>query len=176
MKKQAELHLFCGKMAAGKSTLENRPCKIDPGKSPLAIRLAKQLNAVLIVEDHWLANLFPDRITDIPGYIKYSDRLNKTMFEHVTHLLTIGTSVVLDFPANTIKQRALLKNIIQNNNIPHTLHYINTSDEQCKKQLKIRSKDKAEGTAFTTDKAFDEITQYFQAPTESENFNIIEYN
>jgi len=53
---------------------------------------------------------------------------------------------------------------------------LNTSNELCKKQLKERSKSLQEGTAFTTEEEFDEITKYFQEPAESEGFNIKKYN
>ncbi len=161
MSKDPELHLFCGKMAAGKSTL--------------AIELAKKLDAILIVEDHWLENLYPDEITDVSSYIKYSARLNNIISKHVINLLNNGTTVILDFPANTIQQRKSSQSIIKTSNISHTLHYINTSDETCKKQLKKRSKNKPEGSAFTTDIEFDKITRYFQQPTKTEGFNIKEY-
>jgi len=111
MSKQPELHLFCGKMAAGKSTL--------------ALELSQRLNAVLIIEDHWLKNLYPEEIIDIPSYAKYSTRLNKIISKHVINILAAGVSVVLDFPANTINQRNLLKKIIEENNVNHTLHYLN---------------------------------------------------
>ena len=162
MSKQPELHLFCGKMAAGKSTL--------------ALELSQRLNAILIIEDHWLKNLYPEEIIDIPSYTKYSTRLNKIISKHVINVLATGASVVLDFPANTINQRNLLKKIIKENNVNHTLHYLNASNELCKKQLKERSKSLREGTAFTTEEEFDEITKYFQEPAESEGFNIKEYN
>jgi len=162
MSKQPELHLFCGKMASGKSTL--------------ALELSKRLNAVLIIEDHWLKNLYPEEVKDILSYVKYSTRLNKVITKHVINILATGASVVLDFPANTIHQRNLLKVIIKDNYVNHTLHYLNLSDEVCKKQLKERSKSLQEGTAFTTEAEFNEITKYFQEPTESEGFNIKQYN
>jgi len=157
-----ELHLFCGKMAAGKSTL--------------ALELSQRLNAVLIIEDHWLKNLYPEEIIDIPGYIKFSTRLNNIITGHVVNILATGVSVVLDFPANTIHQRNLLKEIIQETNAKHTLHYLNASNELCKKQLIERNKSLQEGAAFTTEEEFDEITKYFQEPAETEGFNIKEYS
>ena len=42
---QAKLIFFCGKMAAGKSTLSRA--------------LAEQEQAVLLVQDEWLSHLFP---------------------------------------------------------------------------------------------------------------------
>lgn len=155
-------HFFSGKMAAGKSTL--------------ARKLALEHNAILIVEDDWLAQLYPEEITDIPTYIKYSFRLKNIISDHIITLLKNNISVVLDFPANTEKQRLWFRTIYEQANVAHTLHYLDVSDEKCKKQLKLRSLDKPAGSAFTTDDEFDLITEYFQPPADNEGFNLIRYN
>ena len=158
---KASLHFFCGKMAAGKSTL--------------AAALAKDTNAVLLVEDDWLSQLYPEEISDIQDYIRYSARLKDILSGHVVSLLSQGVSVVLDFPANTKDQRNWFRSIYEQANAAHTLHFIDVSDALCKRQLKERSKDKPEGSAFTSDAEFDAITKYFQAPSEDEGFNIVRY-
>jgi len=155
------LHFFCGKMAAGKSTL--------------AIDLAKDNNAILLIEDDWLSHLYPEEITDIQKYVRYSGRLKKILSGHVVSLLSLGMSVVLDFPANTKGQRKWFRAIYEQANTLHTLHFVDVSNDICKKQLKERSNDKLEGSAFTSDAEFDAITKYFQAPSEDEGFNIIRY-
>jgi predicted kinase len=84
MSTSAKLILFCGKMAAGKSTL--------------ARDLAVRENAVLLVQDDFLDALFPGEITDIQGFVKCSSRLRNALTPHVCALLSKGLSVVLDFP------------------------------------------------------------------------------
>jgi hypothetical protein len=54
---------FCGKMAAGKSTLSKA--------------LAGQEQAILLVQDEWLSHLFPGEILDIPDYVRCSARLER---------------------------------------------------------------------------------------------------
>lgn len=158
---ETRLHFFCGKMAAGKSTL--------------AVALAKDNNAILLIEDNWLASLYPEEITDIQGYIRYSVRLKNILSGHVVSLLSHGVSVVLDFPANTKEQRHWFRAIYEQANAAHTLHFVDVSDDICKRQLKERSKDKPKGSAFTSDAEFDAVTKYFRAPTEAEGFNIIRH-
>jgi len=155
------VHIFCGKMASGKSTL--------------ASQLAEKHKAVLISEDDWLATLYAGEITDIAEYLKYSEKLKVLITEHISQLLSLGMSIILDFPANTIEQRKWLLEIINKNQTSHLLHYIVASDELCKKQLKQRSKKMPKGSAFTTDSEFDYITKYFQPPGESEGFEMIRY-
>jgi len=159
---EVTLHFFCGKMAAGKSTL--------------ARDIAMKENAILLSEDNWLIHLYPEEIIDISGYIKYSSRLKNILSTHIESLLSHGVSVVLDFPGNTIEQRNWFRALYQKVDVAHILHFIDISNEKCKSQLKERSKDKPEGTAFTSEADFDAITKYFQAPSKDEGFKIIKYN
>jgi len=161
MNNKSTLHFFCGKMAAGKSTL--------------AKTLSERHNAILLVEDEWLSELYPDEITNIPEYSKYSSRLQNLLLNHIKSLLSSGVSVVLDFPANTEHQRNWFRLIFEEINIPHILHFVDINDEECKQQLKIRSKNMPEGSPFTTEEEFDAINKYFQAPLESEGFNIVRH-
>ncbi len=161
MRQPGKLFFFCGKMAAGKSTL--------------AKKIAQQEGVILLVQDEWLDALFPGDIVDIPGFVQYSSRLNKVLTPHLCSLLSQGIGVVLDFPGNTRTQRAWFRELIDHTGAEHELHYIDVSDELCKQQLKERSKGLPEGSAFTTDAEFDAITHYLQAPFEDENFNVIHH-
>ncbi len=145
------------------------------GKSTLAQKLSIKFNAILLVEDDWLASLYPDEIKTIHEYVNYSSRLKNLLSKHIVSLLCSGLSVVLDFPANTQEQRKWFRSIIEQANTHHVMHYVDKSDDICKQQLKIRNKNKADGAAFTSDEEFEKITQYFQVPNESEGFNILKY-
>src|SRR5450759_150889 len=65
---QATLHLMCGKICAGKSTL--------------AMRLATTPNTIIVSEDHWLSRLYPDEIVALPDYIRCASRLRAAMGPH----------------------------------------------------------------------------------------------
>ncbi|MEA5598036.1 ATP-binding protein [Rivularia sp. UHCC 0363] len=161
MNKKPTLHFFCGKMASGKSTL--------------ARSIAEENNAVLIAEDDWLSKLYPEEINDFDDYLKYSPRLKAILVQHIQYLLLQGISIVLDFPGNTPKQRNWFRSIFDSVQANHLLHYVAASDELCKQQLKMRSQEKSEGSAFTTDAEFEAVTKYFQPPTPEEKFNIKTY-
>jgi predicted kinase len=161
MKQRGKLFFFCGKMAAGKSTL--------------AGKIAEQEDAILLVQDEFLTKLFSAEIVDIPSYVKYSSRLNDSLSSHICSLLSKGMSVVLDFPGNTRTQRAWFRGLIERAIADHELHYIQATDELCKRQLKARSQKLPEGSAFTSDAEFDAVTQHFQAPSADENFNVIHH-
>ena len=161
MNRRAKLYFLCGKMAAGKSTL--------------ARELAQREDAVLLVQDEFLIQLFPGEIVDIPGFVKYSSRLKDALAAHICSLLSRGVSVVLDFPGNTKAQRTWFRELFERANVEHELHFADVTDELCKRQLMERSKDLPEGSAFTTDTEFDAITKYFQAPSDDESFNVIRH-
>jgi predicted kinase len=161
MSTSANLIFFCGKMAAGKSTL--------------ARDLASRENAVLLVQDDFLDTLFPGEITDIPGFVKCSSRLKNALGPHVCALLSKGVSVVLDFPGNTKAQRAWFRELIERANVDHELHFVDASDDLCKSQLRDRSNGLPAGTPWTTDADFETINAYFQPPSEDEKFNVVRH-
>ena len=158
MNKKGTLIFFCGKMGAGKSTLSKE--------------IAKKESAILLSEDEWLKDLYPDEIDNFEDYIKYSTRLKPLIKKHVQELLNYGASVVMDFPGNTQKQRTWFKSIYTEYHFSHKLIYIEASDELCIKQIKQRASKTPERVKFDTEEVFNHVIQYFQPPSESEGFNI----
>ncbi len=161
MKSQAVLHFFCGKLAAGKSTLSKK--------------VALEHNAILISEDIWLAILYPTEIKSFEDYLQHSGRLKTVLFEHVNKLLTSGASVVLDFPGNTVNQRSWFRAICESAHADHILHYIESTDELCRLQLQKRNQEKPLGSIYISETQFDEITKYFQVPSTEEGFIVKKY-
>src|SRR5438045_9650189 len=92
------LHLFCGKVAAGKSTL--------------ARRLAARPATLLISEDHWTSTLFADELQTMDDYGRLSARLRAAIGPHIVDMLRVGISVVLDFQANTVRVRGWMRSLI----------------------------------------------------------------
>jgi predicted kinase len=111
------LHIVCGKIGAGKSTLTKR--------------LAAAPATVLISEDDWLAALYPDEIHTLADYVRCSGRLRQIMAVHVEALLVSGMSVVLDFPANTLNSRAWARGIFEKAGVAHRLHFLDVPDAVC---------------------------------------------
>jgi predicted kinase len=154
----SKLFLISGKIAAGKSTL--------------AGKLATRKATVLISQDHWLTNLYPDEISTLDDYVRCSARLRDAINPHVVSLLHEGLSVVMDFPANTISQRQWLRGIFETADVAHELHYVDVSNEVCKMRLRDRNL-AGEHPFQTSETEFDLFTSHFVAPTFDEGFNII---
>lgn len=153
------LTFFCGKMGAGKSTKSNE--------------LAQQENTVLFSEDDWLAAAYPDQISSLQDYIKYSSLLKPLLKKTIQSILHTGTNVVMDFPANTISQRQWLKSIYSEIDAPHRLVYLELSDEDCLKQIAKRRVQQPDRAKTDTKEMFEQMSQYFVAPSSDEGFNII---
>ena len=152
------LILFSGKMGAGKSTKSKQ--------------ISQERNAVLISEDEWLSKLYPNQITSFDDYIHFSSLLKPVVKSHVLNILKTGTSVVLDFPANTVKQRKWFKELITEANAPNELVYLKVSDDVCLRQIEKRRLEQPEREKYDTESMFTEVTKYFQEPDQSEGFKL----
>ncbi len=155
------LHLLCGKIAAGKSTL--------------ATQLGRADGTVVIAEDEWLNALFQNEMSSLSDYVRCSAKLRNVMGAHVSSLLNAGTSVVLDFAANTATQRDWLRTIIEATSAAHQLHVLNVSDEVCLDRLRRRNA-KGEHPFTVTEEQFHEFSKYFEMPSPSEGFNIVSHD
>lgn len=156
----AVLHMVCGKIGSGKSTLTKR--------------LATEPTTVLISEDDWLARLYPNEIHAIADYVRCAGRLREAMAGHIEALLAAGTSVVLDFPSNTTATRGWARGVFEKAGATHRLHYLDVPDEVCKARLRVRNLS-GEHPFETSDAEFDQITSHFVAPMAEEGFNIVRY-
>jgi predicted kinase len=154
------LHVICGKIAAGKSTL--------------ARRLADAPGTILISEDVWLSTLYRDEQKTVADYARNARRLREVMGGHVEGLLRAGLSVVLDFPANTVANRQWMRGLFEKAGAAHRLHFLDLPDTVCKARLRQRN---AAGThQFTvSDAEFDEITGYLVPPSADEGFETTIY-
>lgn len=152
------LHLVCGKIAAGKSTL--------------CARLAAAPGAILISQDFWLKRLFGEEMRDVADYLRVAPRLNSAMAPLVTDLLKAGLDVVLDFPANTARTRAWWKSAADAAGAGHRLHWLDLPDQLCRERLRRRNAQGGHDFA-ATDEQFDLITSYFEPPTPDEGLDVV---
>lgn len=152
------LHLLCGKIASGKSTL--------------AASLAAEPGTVLISEDYWLSTLYPDGISSLEAFAERSERLERAMGPHVIALLFAGVTVVLDFHANTRRRRQWMRSILEESGAAHALHLMDVPDDVCKARLRARNVTGDHAYSPSEDD-YDLFARYFQAPTPDEGFNLV---
>ena len=155
------LHLMCGKIAAGKSTL--------------TAALGARPNAIVVAEDDWLACLYPGEQNSLDDYLRNSTRLRSAMAPHLVALLRTGMSVVLDFPANTLVSRAWMRTLFEEAGVAHQFHWLDASDETCKARLRQRNAG-GEHAFHVSDEDFDLFTSHFVPPEADEGFNVIHHH
>jgi predicted kinase len=140
------LHLLCGKIASGKSTL--------------ARRLAARPATLLISMDHWMSTLFPTENQTIEDFTRLSARLRAAMAPHIVDILQQDLSVVLDFPANTVSWRSWMRSLINQTGVAHELHVLDVPDALCKERLRQRN-ERGEHPYQVSEAEFDMFTSYF---------------
>jgi predicted kinase len=156
--KSPVLYLLCGKIGAGKSTL--------------AKQLAARSATLLISEDHWTSTLFAGDLKTIEDYGRLSARLRAAMAPHIGDILRQGLSVVLDFPANTPRQRAWMRSLIAETKVAHELHHLDIPDAICKQRLRQRNAG-GEHPFQVSDAEYEQFTAHFVPPGAEEGFNVI---
>ncbi len=154
------LHLICGKIAAGKSTL--------------TARLAKTPGTIVVSEDEWLGKLFSNQMDTVTDYVRCSAKLRQAMGPHIAALLNEGLSVVLDFPANTVETRAWMRSILDQTRADHTLHVLDVPDEVCLARLRTRNA-QGDHPFAATEEQFHRITRHHVEPTAEEGFTILRH-
>lgn len=154
------LHLLCGKIASGKSTL--------------SAELSARPMTIVISEDQWLARLYAGEMRDVADYVRCSAKLREAMAPHLITLLQAGMSVVLDFPANTLANRQWMKGIVDASGADNRLYFLDVPDDVCKARLRARNQ-AGEHDFAATDAQFDVITRFFVPPTEAEGFTLVVY-
>jgi predicted kinase len=154
----ATLHMLCGKIAAGKTTL--------------SAKLGLAENTLVISEDRWIEQLYGPELKTLADFFDRCERLRATLAPHVVDLLRTGVSVVLDFHANTVRSRAWMRAIFEAAEASHQLHFLDVPDEVCRSRMHAR---KACGGDGVSDAEFDHVTSFFVPPDPSEGFNVIRY-
>lgn len=159
LNKKGILTFFCGKMGAGKST-----------RSKV---ISVEKNAVLLSEDDWLASHYPDQIHSFEDYLKFSAIIKPFVKSHVQQIISTGTNVVMDFPANTVRQRAWFKLLCAEAGCEHEMIFLDLSDEQCLSQIAKRRIEQPERAQFDNEATFNYVTTFFETPLTSEGLNIV---
>lgn len=152
------LYLLCGKIAAGKSTL--------------ARQLASHPATLLIAMDDWMSALYPTENRTIDDLALLSARLRTVMGPHVVEILRQGVSVVMDFPANTVKWRAWLRSLADEAGVAHELHVLDVSDDVCKARLRQRNAS-GEHPYQVDETTYDQFMSYFTLPSVDEGFSVV---
>ena len=127
---------------------------------------------MLVSEDEWLGALFADQMSSLTDYVRCAAKLRAAMEPHIVSLLKAGISVVLDFPANTITQRAWMRDLFQKANTAHVLHYLDVPEDVCLERLRLRNAS-GQHPFSVSEEQFRQLCKHFVPPTKEEGFEIV---
>ena len=161
MSSAATLHILCGKIASGKSTL--------------AAKLAQPDDTILIEEDIWLAALFASELKTPADYLSCAGKLRAALSPHIKALLHAGLSVVLDFQANTLDSRKWMRGILDDTGALHRFHVLDVPDAVCLQRLRIRNA-QGDHPFQVTEAQYLRFSKHFVPPTPDERFNVIRHS
>ena len=119
-----------------------------------------------------MSHLFPVELKTIDDFTRLSARLRDAMGPHIVEVLHLGLSVVLDFPANTVRYRNWMRSLIAEANVAHELHLLDVPDAICKQRLRQRNAD-GEHPYQVSEETYDLFMSYFVPPGPEEGFNIV---
>ncbi|RBQ17238.1 ATP-binding protein [Spongiactinospora rosea] len=133
------------------------------GKTTLAKRLAREIPAVRLCPDEWMADLGIDPF-DEPA----RDRLERRFSKHAQDLLRLGQSVILEFGFWTQAERDEKRLSARALAVPVELHYLAASIDELRHRLEARDRDRQPGAVPVSREALEEYAKLFQTPDDDE--------
>ena len=153
----AMVHIMCGKICSGKSTLAKKLCD--------------ECKGVILSVDEITLSLFGAH----PGesHDEYVLKCEKFLYKKSLEIMNQGINVILDWGFWTKKERDEAKWFYRNNNVMYKFYYLDISDTEWKKRIKKRNKDILEKgyEAYFVDEG---LAQKFQRIFEIPNFDEID--
>ncbi len=144
------------------------------GKTRLGRALAEHHRGVFLCEDEWLLSL-GGTITTVAEYRAASQRVRAVMGPLATRMLEVGVPVVLDFAANTVRDRAWVRGLVEAAGAEHVLHVLDVPVDECRRRLHQRNAEQPPGLYFghVADELFDAIVPHIVPPAPEEGFRVI---
>lgn len=159
----ATLHFIYGKPGAGKTRL--------------ALELQRAVPAVSFCEDAYVAATSAP-ITTVAQFVERSRRVRELLIgPTAVQLLSLGVSVVFDFGANTVGDRAWVRSLFEAAGADHVLHVLDVDEAECRRRVRARNVDKPPGLYFgdVSDELIDRVLPHIVPPDEREGFHVVRH-
>lgn len=133
------------------------------GKTTLAKRLAREIPAVRLCPDEWMADLGIDLFDE-----RTRHRLENRFWGHAQDLLRLGATVILEFGFWARSERDDKRLAARGLGVPVELHYLAAPIGELSRRLEVRSREGATGTVPVSRALLEEYAKLFQAPSDDE--------
>lgn len=140
------------------------PCS---GKTTYAKELSLRERALVLTPDAWQVTLFGQ---DFPGPYhdqRHSD-IEGIMWDVAERVLSLGTSVILDFGFWARVERDDFRNRAKNLGVHFKLHYMDVPYPELYRRLEERNRNLPEGAFAIPKQEMDRFITIFQAPAADE--------
>jgi hypothetical protein len=142
------------------------PCA---GKTTVANQIKEQYQALVLTPDIWQLALFGDDFgRDPDAHNERHDRIESLMWQVAERVLTLGTSVILDFGFWSKAERDMFRQRARDLGVGFRIHYLATSLDEIEQRLQGRNQS-SNGETFRI--AFADIlgwSEQFEPPDEAE--------
>lgn len=140
------------------------PCS---GKTTYARQLAKEQNALLLTPDVWQLQLFGQ---DFPGpyHNQRHSQIEGIMWEVAKSVLSLGTSVILDFGFWARAEREDFRSRAQELGVSFQLHYLDVPPAELYRRLEERNRNLSDCTFAIPKAEMDQFIAIFEPPTADE--------
>jgi predicted kinase len=158
-KNKTKLHIICGFVGSGKTTL--------------AKKLEKQYGAIRFSTDEWMIELFNFNGSFGKKYKDSKKRCKEFIWKLSKKILLSGRDVVLDFGFWSRKERALFVKRARLIGAEPILYFLDVPIEQLRRRVNFRNKKLDTKTFNITEKWFNKWLPLFESPEPTEKPIII---
>lgn len=154
IKRKPKLHIICGFVGSGKTTL--------------AKKLEKQYKAARFSTDEWMIGLFDFNGNFGKKYIQTKKLCKEFIWKLSKRLLLSGQDVILDFGFWSRKERALYRKRARSIGAKTILYFLDVPYGLLKKRIASRNRKIKKGDFFITEKWLNKWADHFERPDLSE--------
>jgi predicted kinase len=156
--KKPTVHMLCGIVGSGKTTL--------------ARRLALETKGVYFSLDEWMLTLYKQPMSRE----EFDDRLDRCcgmIWSVAKQVLSANIDVILDFGFWKREQRLQFRKLTETASVLHNLYYMRCSPTVAQTRVRERNKDLPAAHFEITDEMFETFLPKFEPPTAEEGLNMI---